>query len=169
MKTILALPLLALGLAGCQTAPNGPYGQGQGPYGYPEPAPYPQQYPQQYPQPYPQPGFPGQPQGAFNLANTNWRVASINGQQVPMSGYYLNFMPDRLSGKFGCNMIGAGYSVYGATLSAGAIMMTKMACPNGSFEAQGIAIMAQPMKLTESGDRLTLSNRVGTIELVRAR
>ena len=131
MKTILALPLLAFGLAACQTYPNDPYGQGQGPYGYPEPAPYPQPYPQ------PQPGFPGQVQGMFNLTNTNWRVASINGQQVPMRGYYLNFMPDRLSGKFGCNVIGAGYSVNGSTLSAGAIMMTRMACPNGSFEAQG--------------------------------
>ena len=44
-----------------------------------------------------------------------------------------------------------------------------MACPNGNFEDQGTAIMAQPMALAESGDRLTLTNRVGTIELMRAR
>ena len=29
--------------------------------------------------------------------------------------------------------------------------------------------MAKPMTLAESGDRLSLSNRVGTIELTRAR
>ena len=167
MKTILALPLLALGLAACQTYPNDRYGQGQGPYGDPEPVPY----PQSYPEPYPQPGYPGsdQVQGMFNLANTNWRVVSINGQRVPMSGHYFNFMPDRLSGKLGCNSIGAGYSVTGNILNAGALMMTRMGCPNGSFEAQGTAIMAQPMTLSESGDRLTLSNRIGTIELLRAR
>jgi len=110
----------------------------------------------------------GGTQSAFNLANTNWRVVSINGQRVPMSGYYLNFMPDRLSGKLGCNSLGAGYSVTGNRLSVGAILMTEMACPNDRFEAQGAAIMIQPMLLSESGDRLTLSNRVGTIELVRA-
>src|SRR5687767_9421485 len=150
MKTIFALPLLALGLAACQTYPNDPYGQG--PYGYPEPAPYPQPYPEPYPPypapgPYPQPGYPDTPQGVFNLSNTNWRVVSINGQIVPMSGYYFNFMPDRLSGKLGCNTIGAGYSVAGNILSAGALMMTRMACPNGSFEAQGTAILAQPMTI----------------------
>ena len=111
----------------------------------------------------------GGTQGAFNLANTNWRVVSINGQRVPTSGYYLNFMPDRLSGKLGCNSIGAGYDVSRNLLSAGAIMMTRMACPNGNFEAQGTAIMVQPMTISESGDSLTLSNRVGTIELTRAR
>ena len=264
MKTTLALPLLALGLAACDTVPNAPYGQD--PYGNPGP----------YPQPYPQPGYPQSqgdyraigtepfwdlnigrdmvftdrgnnvsvveptppvrtgfagetyqgrrlfvnivhsrcsdgmsdrtypdtvnitvdgrpyrgcganaaffssvnehnqltnqsPQGGFNLSNTNWRVVSINGSQVPMSGYYLNFMPDRVSGKFGCNTIGAGYTVSGSTLNTGALMMTRMACPNGSFEEQGTAIMAQPMTIAESGDRLTLSNRVGAIELTRAR
>lgn len=279
MKTILALPLLALGLAACQTGPA-PYGQGS--YGYPEPAPYPQPYPgpDRYPTPYPgsapapypAPGLPGgdvryhavgtepfwdlviarnlvftdrgtsqivtEPAppariafageiyqgrrinvnivhtrcsdgmsdriypdtvnvtvdgrpyrgcggstypandafptpgagaGAFNLANTNWRVAAINGQPTPMSGYYFNFMPDRLSGKLGCNSLGGTYSVSGATLTAGALMMTRMACPDGNFETQGAAILAQPMTLMENGDHLTLTNRVGTIELVRAR
>ena len=39
MKTIFALPLLALGLAACQTYPQGPGYPGQGPVGYPEPYP----------------------------------------------------------------------------------------------------------------------------------
>jgi uncharacterized membrane protein/heat shock protein HslJ len=268
MKTILALPLLALGLAACDTVSQGPYGQGP----YPEPAPYP--YPQ--PQPYPAPDYPAaqgdyraigtepfweltigrdlvftdrgnnisiteptppvrtgfagetyqgrrllvniihsacsdgmsdrtypdtvnvtvdghayrgcgaqaafftsvneynQPpippvQGVFNLANTNWRVVSVNGQPVPMSGYYLNFMPDRVSGKFGCNTIGAGYSVSGSTLRSGAILTTRMACPGNIIEERALAIMAKPMTLAESGDRLSLSNSAGTIELTRAR
>ena len=264
MKTILALPLLALGLAACDTVPYAPYGG-------PDAAPYPQPYPQPYPPPVlpadgayraigtepfwdltidrdlrftdrgnnvsvsePTPpvrsGFagetyagrrlfvnivhatcsdgmsdrsypdtvnvtvdgrayrgcgapaafftsvneynqpPGVPvQGVFNLANTNWRVVSVNGQPVPPSGYYLNFMPDRVSGKFGCNTIGAGYTVEGNLLRAGAIMSTRMACENNNLEDRALPVMAKPMTITESGDRLTLSNSAGTIELTRAR
>jgi heat shock protein HslJ len=268
MKTILALPLLALGLAACDTVPYAPYGG-------PDAAPYPQPYPEPYPQPYLPPalpadgayraigtepfwdltidrdlrftdrgnnvsvseptppvrsGFAGETyagrrlfvnivhstcsdgmsdrsypdtvnvtvdghayrgcgaqaafftsineynrppvppaQGVYNLANTNWRVVSVNGQPVPMSGYYLNFMPDRVSGKFGCNTIGAGYSVDGNVLHAGAVMATRMACENNNFEDRALPVMAKPMTITESGDRLTLSNSAGTIELTRAR
>jgi heat shock protein HslJ len=263
MKTIFLAPLLAL--AACQTT-AGPYGQG--PSGYPEPAPYP-------PQSYPQPGYPVQgdyraigtepfwdltigremvftdrgnnirvaeptppvrtgfagetyqgrrlfvnivharcsdgmsdrsypdtvnvtvdgrafrgcganaaffgnvgenglsnavpSQGGFNLANTNWRVVSITGRAVAPGGYYLNFMPDRVSGRFGCNTIGAGYTVEGSTLRAGALMMTRMACENNNLEAEGVAVLQQPMTISESGDRMTLSNRAGTIEMTRAR
>jgi uncharacterized membrane protein len=259
MKTIIALPLLALGLAACDTVPYGPP-----PYGDPGPAPYPQPgYPQEQgdyraigtepfwdltigrdmvftdrgnnisvtePTPLSRSGFagetyqgrrlsvnivhaactdgmsdrsypdtvnvsvdgrpyrgcganaafftsvneynqpPGLPvQGVFNLANTNWRVISVNGQPVPMSGHYLNFMPDRVSGKFGCNTIGAGYSVSGSVLRAGAILTTRMACPGNAVEDRALAIMAKSMTLAESGDHLTLSNSVGTIELTRAR
>ncbi|MBA3666102.1 MAG: META domain-containing protein [Sphingomonas sp.] len=109
------------------------------------------------------------PQGVFNLSNTNWRVVSINGQPVPRSGFYLNFMASRMSGKFGCNSLNGSYRVNGSTLTASALAMTKLACPSGSFEAQGVAIVGQPVTLIESGDRLTLSNRLGAIELTRAR
>ena len=107
--------------------------------------------------------------GAYELANTNWRVVSINGQPMPPSGYYFNFAPDRVSGRLGCNSIGAGYSVEGSTLRAAALMMTRMACPEMRFETEGTRIMGQPMTLSESGDRMTWSNRIGTIELTRAR
>jgi len=259
MKTIFALPLLALGLAACQTYPPAPP-YGQGPEGYPPPAPvYPvadgdyrasgtepfwdltigrdmvftdrgndvrvaeptppvrrgfagetyqgrrlfvnivhsrcsdgmsdRVYPDtvnvtvdgrafrgcgaeaafftsvnEYNQPMNQPG-----QGVFNLANTNWRVVSVNGRPVPPSGHYFNFMPDRLSGRLGCNSIGAGYRVEGNMLHAAALMMTRMACENNNYEAEGVRIMGLPMTISESGDRMTWSNRAGTIELIRAR
>lgn len=107
--------------------------------------------------------------GVYNLANTNWRVVSIDGQPVPPRGYYLNFMPDRVSGRLGCNALGASYRVAGNTLRAGAVIMTQMACPDMRYETQGARIMTQPMTLSESGDRMTLSNRIGTIEMLRAR
>ena len=108
-------------------------------------------------------------QGVFNLTNTNWRVVSVNGQAAPQSGYYLNFMPDRVSGRFGCNVIGAGYSVQGSTLRAGAVMTTRMLCENNNLEERALAVMARPMTIAESGERLTLGNGAGTIELTRAR
>lgn len=159
MRMTFALPLLALGLAACQTYPADRYVQG--PYGYPEPPPY---------QPYPPSGQGDyRPMGAHDLTNTNWRVVSVNGQPVPMSGHYFNFLPDRLSGRLGCNMIGGGYSVAGSTLRTGPLTVTQMRCTDMKVEYDGTRIMGQPMTLSESGDRLTLTNRLGTIELIRAR
>jgi uncharacterized membrane protein len=114
-----------------------------------------------------QPNYPGA--AVANLSGTNWRVVSINGTPTPASNFYINFMPDRLGAKFGCNSLGAGYSQSGNILSAGAVMATQMACPDMSFEDQGSAIMQQPMTISGVGDRLTLSNRAGSIDLVRAR
>jgi heat shock protein HslJ len=54
-------------------------------------------------------------------------------------------------------------------LRAGAIMSTRMACENNNLEDRALPVMAKPMTITESGDRLTLSNSAGTIELTRAR
>lgn len=179
---IMALPL-ALSLAACETRANDPYGQG--PYGpgsypapqqYPEPYPQPyppQSYPQSYPQPYPPQGYPQPYPGAMaapSLAQTNWRVLSINGRPVPASGYYLNFQPDRLSAKLGCNTLGAGYSVQGDFLIAGAVMATRMSCPDMGFEREGVNILSQPMRIAMiGGDRMSLSNAAGTIEALRAR
>jgi len=80
----------------------------------------------------------------------------------------MNFLPDRIGAKFGCNSLGADYSVNGSVLTAGAVMATRMACPDMSFETQGSAIMAHPMNIAGGGGRMVLSNRAGTIELVRA-
>lgn len=259
MKTNLASPLLALGLAACQTYPAAPY---QGAYGYPDSAPYPAPYPGppvdrgEYRaigtepfwdltigrdlvftdrgtnlsviEPAPPPSgvtsgelhqgrrlrvsivrspcsdgmseriYPdavtvtvdgrvyrgcGAPAAFFAtvnedgelrlgehvLANTNWRVAAIDGRPLPQSGHYLNFASDRVSGRLGCNTLGATYSVTGSELRVSGVALTRMACPDMQAEMQASRILAQPMTLNESGDRLTLSNSLGTIELVRAR
>ena len=252
MRMTLALPLLALGLAACQTYPGYP---GPGYPGYPGPAPYPDaqanyraigtepfwdleigrdmiftdrgnnvRVVQPTPRPtngtageiyqtqrlnvnivhsrcsdgmsdrtYPdtvtvrvdgrdyrgcganiaffgQTGENGTPnQGQIDLGGTNWTVVAINGRPTPRANFYLNFQPDRIGGKFGCNMLGASYSVSGSTLTAGAVMSTRMGCPDMSFETQGSAVLAQPMQVAGMGDDLTLSNRAGTIALRRAR
>jgi len=113
------------------------------------------------------PGGLGAP--VIALSGTNWRVISINGTPTPASNFYINFMPDRLGAKFGCNSLGAGYTQTGNSLSAGAVMATKMACPDMTFENQGSTILMSPMTITGIGDRMTLSNARGSIELVQAR
>ena len=52
---------------------------------------------------------------------------------------------------------------------AAALLMTRMACENNNYEAEGVRVMGLPMTISESGDRMTWSNRAGTIELIRAR
>lgn len=113
-----------------------------------------------------QPKYPGS--GAMTLTGTNWRVVAINGRPTPPQNFYMNFIPDRIGAKFGCNSLGAGYSVAGSVLTAGAVMATRMACPDMSFETQGSAILARPMNISGGGDRMQLSNSAGTINLVRA-
>ena len=185
MRLLLAALAAGATLTACQTAPvdrydRGPYDPGgypsQDPYPYP-PQPYPPQpYPPQpggpaYPLP-PAPPYPPQGQVAPMLSGTNWTVVAINGQPTPQRDFYLNFMPDRLAAKFGCNSLGAGYRMDGGMLVAGAVMATRMACPDMRFEDQGTRILMQPMqaRVMESyPERLVLSNAAGRIEAVRAR
>ena len=106
---------------------------------------------------------------APQLARTNWTVMTINGRPVPRGGYTVNFAPDRMSARFGCNQLGAGYSVTRDLLRLGAVMATRMACPDMSFENAGNAILSMPMTIANVGERLTLSNRNGAIAMVRTR
>jgi len=112
------------------------------------------------------PNEPGLP--AMDLRGTNWRVTAINGRPTPPSNHYINFMPDRIGAKFGCNSLGAGYSQNGNMLDTDAVMATRMACPDMSFENLGSAILERPMTVSGVGNRLTLSNDAGTIDLIRA-
>ena len=105
------------------------------------------------------------------LAGTSWRVEAVNGRPTPPQGeYYVRFEGDRISAKFGCNGMGGTYSESGNTLTAGPMAATRMFCPDPamSFENQGGSILSQPVSVTANGDRMTLSNANGRIELRRA-
>ena len=104
------------------------------------------------------------------LAGTNWRVAAINGRATPPAGqFFMNFEAARIGAKFGCNGLGTNYTQAGDTITAGPVMATRMACPDMSFETQGGAVLERPMRMVWSGgDRLTLSNSAGSIELTRS-
>jgi len=107
---------------------------------------------------------------ATGLAGTSWHIASVNSRVTPPVGdFSMRFDQGRLAAKFGCNNMGGTYTQDADVLHLGPVMSTRMACPDMSFEDQGSAILAQPLTLTWSGgDRLTLSNGAGRIELTRS-
>jgi heat shock protein HslJ len=111
------------------------------------------------------------PNGPFpgSVANTNWRVISVNGRVTPPSGeFFMNIEQMRFGSKFGCNGMGADYVQRGNIIDAGPVMGTKMACPDMSYEIQAHAVLARDMLATWNGPRsLRLSNPAGTIELGR--
>ena len=101
---------------------------------------------------------------------TRWRVTAINGQAAPAAVGFIQFRNGQISGGFGCNNWGGVYSVAGETLIARAASTLKACEDNaiGAFEDQGLAVLRQPMRWTwPSGQRLTLSNAAGSIELER--
>lgn len=116
------------------------------------------------PMPPPGAGMEGPP-----LDRTRWLVMAINGRPVPRDyNYWMEFDGGRLSAKFGCNSIGAGYTQTGSTIDAGAVMSTRMACSDMAFENEGLAVINQPMQVSAQGPtRMTLTSSAGSIELLR--
>jgi heat shock protein HslJ len=117
-------------------------------------------------------GTAGPPPGAGMappLDRTRWLVLAINGRPVPRDyNYWMEFDAGKLSAKFGCNSIGAGYTQTESTIDAGAVMSTKMACGDMNWETQGIAVIDQVMTVSAQGPtRMTLTSSAGSIELLR--
>jgi heat shock protein HslJ len=108
---------------------------------------------------------------ARTFDGTRWRVAAIDDRPTPAMGEYrVEFRNGEISGRFGCNGWGGSYAVSGEMIVASRVMSTMMACsdPAGSFESAGLAVLRQPMRLRwPGGERLTLSNAAGSIELER--
>ena len=115
-------------------------------------------------------GCGGDAVASAGLIGTNWRVTAVNGRATPAQGqYYIQFEPNRISARFGCNGMGGAFSENGNQLTVGPLAATRMFCPEPamSFENQGGAILAQPLTVSANGDQMTLRNSVGRIELRR--
>ena len=107
---------------------------------------------------------------ARTFAGTRWHVTSINGRQTPGTGdYHVEFTRSTIGGRFGCNGFGGNFAIVGDIMSAGDIRSTMMACsePAAGFESSGFAVINKPMRMSWSGDRVTLSNSAGSIALER--
>jgi len=104
------------------------------------------------------------------LADTRWRVVSVNGRQTPIKGdYRIDFTATQVSAKFGCNGMGARYALDRDMLSTDGLIGTQMACGASAmgFESQGSAVLRSPARVRWSPGHLTLTNNAGIIELDR--
>ncbi|WP_205480689.1 META domain-containing protein [Sphingomonas arenae] len=114
-------------------------------------------------------GCGGEPMAPTAIENTGWSVVSVNGK--PAQGgesYSVQFQNGRLSARFGCNSMAGSYHLDGLTLTAGALAMTRMACPDMTMEADAAKILSLPVQLKwDPSNRLTLSNSAGVIVLRR--
>lgn len=114
-------------------------------------------------------GCGGEPRMPASLANSSWTVESINGRPTGGgAGFQIQFTGDRLSGRFGCNRAGGSYRLAGAVLNVGPLAMTRMACPDMSFEEQAAQILSYTLTTDwRDGERLHLRNDAGEIVLKR--
>ena len=114
-------------------------------------------------------GYDRDPYAATSpLARTSWRVTRINGTAVSSGGYYMNFLPDRLQARFGCNDLSGGYSQQGERLSVDRLSSTRMACPDLAAETRASNVLSAPMRVRLSDDLLILSNDRGEIQARRS-
>ncbi len=63
-----------------------------------------------------------------NLADTSWRIDSINGLPIESPEAMLRFDGQTVSGSAGCNQISAPYVIDGMAVSFGPARSTRMAC-----------------------------------------
>lgn len=115
-------------------------------------------------------GCGGEGMMPVSLEGTSWSVASINGRPVPGGErYFVRFEGGQLRARFGCNNMSTPAQQDGARLVTGALVATRMACPDMRDETEAAQVLRLPSDLSwGSGDRLTLSNSGGTIVLRRA-
>nr|WP_294846271.1 META domain-containing protein [uncultured Sphingomonas sp.] len=109
----------------------------------------------------------------LSLTGTKWTVTALNGNVLPAdpAHYRIEFADEDLSAQFGCNLVNGNYKVRGETLTTSGTTMTEMACigPADEQEAQGLNILANPMKIARRGPTIIiLSNAAGSIALNRS-
>ena len=107
------------------------------------------------------------------LADTNWTVASLNGEPVAERAPTIEFSGDRISGSGGCNRYFGGYEVTGAeTIVIRGVGSTEMACEPAEVmtrEQAYFTALGAVRSYRRDDDQLILSAVAGpTIVLRRA-
>lgn len=88
------------------------------------------------------------------LADTGWAIVDIDGTQVGGETYELQFDgAGRLSGRAGCNRFSGPYAQRGRTLTPGAIVSTRMACPGErmTHEQKVLRLLRGPVDIVYRG------------------
>lgn len=84
------------------------------------------------------------------LANTDWLIIEIDGTPVGGLDYQLQFDDrGRLAGQAGCNHFSGPYTQAGHTLTPGAVVATRMACPGErmAHEAKVLQLLRGPSQI----------------------
>lgn len=104
--------------------------------------------------------------------DTRWQVTAVNGQQTPRTHMYqVRFSDGQMLGRFGCNHFSGPYKVRKELMTVTNVASTLIGCPEpaATHEAQAFAVLGRPMRMKwDSGQRLGLSNEVGSITLQRS-
>lgn len=115
-----------------------------------------------------------EPRPAADLAGTSWRIAGIQGEEVPggVQGerYRIAFEDGRLSGIAGCNRFNGPFRTEGERLAAGPIASTRMACaePAMTHERFVLGLLSGPVRVIYQPDRaVILSGEQGWVRLER--
>ncbi len=100
------------------------------------------------------------------LANSNWRLASLNADTVPVAGSVLTafFGADgRINVNGGCNNFNGSYTVNGSALSIGPLSGTQIACsPDLAQQENAYLIALQAAASFQiSGSQLVVRNAAG--------
>lgn len=107
------------------------------------------------------------PEGSPPLEGTNWRLASLAGQPVPMPAgvrevyLMLDGKQHLASGFAGCNQFSAGYTQSGASLRFERARATLMACPAMVQERAYLDALAATAGWRMAGERLQLLDAQG--------
>lgn len=103
------------------------------------------------------------------LANSHWTIEAIEGEMVFERGYFLEFGPDRFTGRAGCNRLSGAYARSGERLTMGPVAATRMACPEPGMghERRVLAILGGPLTVSmpEESDALILTGTSGSLRL----
>ena len=105
-----------------------------------------------------------------SLERTVWRIALINGAEIPASqGALVSFGDGRMSGTVGCNRLGSDYTFADGKLGFGPVMSTRMACqePLTSQEFAFVSLLgASPMTSFNDNGALVLTGKNGTVVIL---
>lgn len=106
-------------------------------------------------------GCAAQAAGSGQLAGSNWRFVSIDGEAPISSTASLTFENDRIGANVGCNAMGGEWRVENGRLIAGPLMQTRMSCQGklGEQEQALAALLVAAPELALNEHRLELRSR----------
>lgn len=104
------------------------------------------------------------------LVGADWTLVALGGQAAPMGNggrpATLTFLTEasRVGGFAGCNRVAGSYTLNGANLTFGPLVMTKMACVEGmDLEQRFAAALDSTRTMRHVADTLELMNQQGSV------